>query len=58
MKGVSSCRKHCGYAWFVRYSQVASSSPIKIGFQVHRTGIGALMGDGMIELHKHGKSFK
>jgi len=29
---------------FVRYSQAASSSPIKIGFQVHRTGIGAAYG--------------
>ncbi|MBI2720275.1 MAG: ABC transporter substrate-binding protein [Rhizobiales bacterium] len=29
---------------FVRYAQAASSSPIKIGFQVHRTGIGAAYG--------------
>jgi len=29
---------------FVRYSQAASSEPIKIGFQVHRTGIGAAYG--------------
>ena len=26
---------------FVRYSQAQSSAPIKIGFQSHRTGIGA-----------------
>ena len=29
---------------FVRYSQAQSSEPIKIGFQVHRTGIGAAYG--------------
>jgi len=29
---------------FVRYSQAQSSAPIKIGFQVHRTGIGAAYG--------------
>lgn len=29
---------------FVRYSQAQSSEPIKIGFQVHRTGIGASYG--------------
>ena len=29
---------------FVRYSQAASSEPIKIGFQAHRTGIGAAYG--------------
>jgi len=26
---------------FVRYAQAQSSEPIRIGFQVHRTGIGA-----------------
>ena len=26
---------------FVRYAQAQSSAPIKIGFQAHRTGIGA-----------------
>lgn len=29
---------------FVRYSQAQSSAPIKIGFQCHRTGIGAAYG--------------
>ncbi|RWM20706.1 ABC transporter substrate-binding protein [Mesorhizobium sp.] len=29
---------------FVRYSQAQSSAPIKIGFQLHRTGIGAAYG--------------
>ena len=29
---------------FMRYIQAASSAPIKIGFQVHRTGIGAAYG--------------
>ncbi len=29
---------------FVRYAQAATSAPIKIGFQVHRTGIGAAYG--------------
>ncbi len=29
---------------FIRYAQAASSEPIRIGFQVHRTGIGAAYG--------------
>ena len=29
---------------FVRYAQAASSEPIKIGFECHRTGIGAAYG--------------
>ncbi|MEL0207068.1 MAG: twin-arginine translocation signal domain-containing protein, partial [Alphaproteobacteria bacterium] len=29
---------------FGRYGQVQSAEPIKIGFQVHRTGIGAAYG--------------
>src|SRR5262245_21301901 len=29
---------------FVRYAQAQSGAPIKIGFQVHRTGIGAAYG--------------
>ncbi|HUG61259.1 MAG TPA: ABC transporter substrate-binding protein [Methylomirabilota bacterium] len=29
---------------FIRYSQAQSSEPIRIGFQVHRTGIGAAYG--------------
>src|SRR5690606_37056850 len=29
---------------FVRYSQAQSSAPIRIGFQAHRTGIGAAYG--------------
>src|SRR5690606_8312122 len=29
---------------FVRYAQTQSSEPIRIGFQVHRTGIGAPYG--------------
>ena len=29
---------------FVRYAQTQSSEPIRIGFQVHRTGIGASYG--------------
>lgn len=29
---------------FVRYAQAQSSEPVKIGFQVHRTGIGAAYG--------------
>jgi branched-chain amino acid transport system substrate-binding protein len=29
---------------FVRYAQAQSSEPIKIGFQIHRTGIGAAYG--------------
>ena len=29
---------------FGRYAQAQSSNPIKIGFQVHRTGIGAAYG--------------
>ena len=36
---------------FVRYSQVASSSPIKIGFKFTELELEQLMGDGMIELH-------
>ena len=31
-------------AGFVRYAQAQSSEPIRIGFQVHRTGIGAAYG--------------
>jgi branched-chain amino acid transport system substrate-binding protein len=31
-------------AGYVRYAQAASSEPIRIGFQVHRTGIGASYG--------------
>ncbi len=30
--------------WYTRYAQAQSSEPIKIGFQVHRTGIGAAYG--------------
>src|SRR5690349_17548491 len=29
---------------FVRYAQAQSSEPIRLGFQVHRTGIGAAYG--------------
>ena len=29
---------------YVRYAQAQSSEPIRIGFQVHRTGIGAAYG--------------
>ncbi|MGN6146080.1 MAG: ABC transporter substrate-binding protein, partial [Mesorhizobium sp.] len=29
---------------FVRYAQAQSSEPIRIGFQAHRTGIGAAYG--------------
>ena len=29
---------------FVRYNQVSAAEPIKIGFQAHRTGIGAAYG--------------
>ena len=29
---------------FVRYTQAQTSEPLKLGFQVHRTGIGAAYG--------------
>ena len=44
MKGVAAAGSIAAMPGFVRYSQAASSSPIKIGFQVHRTGIGAAYG--------------
>ena len=52
MKGVAAAGSIAAMPGFVRYSQAASSSPIKIGFQVHRTGMEQLMEDGMIERHK------
>jgi branched-chain amino acid transport system substrate-binding protein len=45
--GVSAAAVAGGFAvgpGFVRYAQAASSEPIRIGFQVHRTGIGASYG--------------
>ena len=44
MKGVAAAGSVAAMPGFVRYSQAASSEPIKIGFQVHRTGIGAAYG--------------
>ena len=44
MKGIASVGSIVAMPGFVSYSQAASSSPIKIGFQVHRTGIGAAYG--------------
>ena len=44
MKGIASTGSIVAMPGFVSYSQAESSSPIKIGFQVHRTGIGAACG--------------
>ena len=44
IKGAAAVSGIATMPGFVRYSQAASSSPIKIGFQVHRTGIGAAYG--------------
>ena len=44
MKGAAAAGTIAAMPGFVRYSQAASSAPIKIGFQVHRTGIGAAYG--------------
>ena len=50
MKGVAAAGTVAAMPGFVRYSQAASSEPIKIGFQVHRTGIGAAYGLSLIHI--------
>lgn len=42
--GVASAAAISAMPGFVRYTQAQSSAPIKVGFQVHRTGIGAAYG--------------
>ena len=42
--GAGSAAALAAMPGFVRYGQAQSSEPIKIGFQVHRTGIGAAYG--------------
>ncbi len=44
LKGAAATAGLAAMPGFVRYSQAQSSEPIKIGFQVHRTGIGAAYG--------------
>ena len=48
LKGLGAATAAAGIAGAVpglgRYHQVQSAEPIKIGFQVHRTGIGASYG--------------
>ena len=46
LKGVGAAAGLVLAPGFVRYSQAASSDPIKIGFQAHRTGIGAALAAG------------
>ena len=53
MKGVAAAGSIAAMPGFVRHSQAASSSPIKIGFLSSQNwNWEQLMGDGMIELHK------
>jgi branched-chain amino acid transport system substrate-binding protein len=44
LKGLSAAAGLSLVPGFVRYAQAQSSAPIKIGFQAHRTGIGAAYG--------------
>ncbi|UVK47876.1 ABC transporter substrate-binding protein [Mesorhizobium sp. AR07] len=44
LKGLAATAGLVTAPGFVRYSQAQSSAPIKIGFQSHRTGIGAAYG--------------
>jgi len=44
LKGLAAGAGLIAAPGFVRYSQAQSSAPIKIGFQLHRTGIGAAYG--------------
>ena len=44
LKGVGAAAGLALAPGFVRYAQAQSSAPIKIGFQLHRTGIGASYG--------------
>ena len=44
MKSVAAAGTVAVMPGFVNYSQASSSAPIRIGFQVHRTGIGAAYG--------------
>ena len=52
MKGVAAAGSIAAMPGFVRYSQAASSSPIKIDPKFTELELEQLMGDGMIELHK------
>lgn len=44
LKGIGAAAGLVAGPGFVRYSQAQSSEPIRIGFQCHRTGIGAAYG--------------
>jgi branched-chain amino acid transport system substrate-binding protein len=44
LKGLAAGAAFATAPGFVRYSQAQTSAPIKIGFQAHRTGIGAAYG--------------
>ena len=44
LKGLAASAGLVAAPGFVRYAQAQSSAPIKIGFQAHRTGIGAAYG--------------
>ncbi|MBO6719949.1 MAG: ABC transporter substrate-binding protein [Rhizobiaceae bacterium] len=44
LKGMGAAAGLMAAPGFVRYSQAQSSEPIRIGFQAHRTGIGAAYG--------------
>jgi len=44
LKGIGAAAGLASAPGFVRYAQAQSSEPIKIGFQCHRTGIGAAYG--------------
>jgi branched-chain amino acid transport system substrate-binding protein len=41
LKGLGAAAGLVAAPGFVRYGQAQSSEPIKVGFQCHRTGIGA-----------------
>ncbi|MBL8582149.1 MAG: ABC transporter substrate-binding protein [Rhizobiaceae bacterium] len=44
LKGLAATAAFAAGPGFVRYAQAQSSQPIRIGFQAHRTGIGAAYG--------------
>ena len=44
LKGIGAAAGLAAGPGFVRYAQAQPSAPIKIGFQAHRTGIGASYG--------------
>ena len=44
LKGLGAAAAIGAAPGYVRYAQAQSSAPIKIGFQAHRTGIGAAYG--------------